>query len=187
MLRKFNLRLGVMFVIVLIALTAGCGQKQKEEAQQAINAAQAMINEVQEEAQKYVPEQLHDAQTVLQHAKDELQNKDYPAALSAAQDALNKAKAVARQTLGKQEQWTNLNDSITKSLEDAKKKLDSYANGEHLPKGMTKGKVKEMQGEYDQLKQKWENTWEHSRAGALQKGQEVKDEVEKLKEKLGIN
>lgn len=185
MRRKMSLVMGAIVSGILL-LGTGCGQSPKQAAQAAINAAQAMLNEVQAEAEKYVPEQLRDAQTTLQRAKDTLQHGDYPAALSAAQDALNKAKAVASQTLGRQEQWTNLNDSITKSLEEARSKLDAYANGERLPKGMTKSKLKEAQAEYEQLKQKWEQTWAESRGEVSKQGDEIKEEVEKLKEKLGI-
>jgi predicted S18 family serine protease len=181
---RLNWGLGIVLGIGLIV--AGCGQKEKQAAQAAISAAQATINSVQEEAQKYVPEQLHDAQTALQHAKDTLQNGDYPAAVSAARDALNKAKAVATQTIGQQEQWTSLNHWVTKSLEDAKAKIDAYTSGTKMPKGMNKSKLNEAKKEYEQLKQKWTETWEGSRGDAAQKGAEIKEEVEKLKEKLGI-
>lgn len=186
MWRMLTWRRGTVFGIMLMVLASGCGQKQKEQAQQAINAAQATLNEIQEEAKKYAPEQLQDAQTTLQHAKDELQNKDYPAAVGAAQDALNKAKAVANQTIHQQEQWTSLNDVITKSLEDAKAKIDAYTSGSQKPKGMSKSKLDELNKEYEDLKQKWTATWEGSRGDAAQKSAEIKAEVQKLKDKLGI-
>jgi hypothetical protein len=170
----------------LAVMMAGCGRKEKQETQQAINGAQAILNEIGEEAQKYVPQQLQDAQTTLQHAKDELQNKDYPAAKSAAEDALNKAKAVANQTINQQEQWTNLNNTITKSLEDAKGKIDAYTSGKEKTQGMSKSKLNELNMEYEDLKQKWTQTWEGSRGDASQKGAEIQREIEQLKEKLGI-
>jgi HEPN domain-containing protein len=184
MRRKLNWGLGIVLGIGLIV--AGCGEKEKQAAQTAINAAQAMLNEIQEEAKKYAPEQLHDAQTALQHAKDTLQNGDYPAAVSAAQDALNKAKVVATQTIGQQEQWTKLNDAITKSLDEVKAKIDSYTSGKQMPRGMNKKKLDEANKEYERLKQKWTETWESSRGDAALKGEEIKQELEKLKEKLGI-
>jgi HEPN domain-containing protein len=183
---RTKVKWGLVIVFGIALIVAGCGQKEKQAAQQAINAAQATLNSVQEEAQKYVPEQLHDAQTALQHAKDTLQNGDYPAAVSAAQDALNKAKAVATQTIGQQEQWTKLNDAVTKSLEDAKTKIDAYTNGTQKPKAMSRKTLDEANKEYEQLKQKWTETWEGSRGDAAQKGAEIKQELKKLKEKLGI-
>jgi hypothetical protein len=183
---KASCGLAIVLGTGLVVMVAGCGRKEKQDAQQAINSAQAILNEIGEEAQKYVPQQLQDAQTSLQHAKDELQNNDYPAAKSAAEDALNKAKAVANQTISQQEQWTNLNDTVTKSLEDAKGKIDAYTSGKEKPQGMNKSKLDELNKEYEDLKQKWTQTWEGSRGDASQKGAEIKQEIEQLKEKLGI-
>ena len=93
MLRKSG---WILCALLGIALwVAGCGNAQKEATDAAINAAQAAINAVQGEAEKYVPDQLQAAQAAIQTAKDELAKGEYQAALKAAQEAANKAKDMA--------------------------------------------------------------------------------------------
>src|ERR1700757_3580387 len=87
-------------------LVAGCGNAQKEATDAAISAAQAAINAVQSEGEKYVPDQLQAAQTALQNAKDEFAKGEYQPALKAAQDAANKAKDLAAAAAAKKEEWT---------------------------------------------------------------------------------
>ena len=80
MLRKSG---WILCALLGIALwVAGCGNAQKEATDAAINAAQAAINAVQGEAEKYVPDQLQAAQAALQTAKDELAKGEYQAALT---------------------------------------------------------------------------------------------------------
>jgi len=178
----------VLCAVIGIALApAGCKSSRQQAAQEAIQAAQATISEVRGEAEKYVPEQSHDAQTTIQQAKDTLEKGDYPAALTAAQNALNQAKAVATQTISRQVEWTDLNDSITKSLKEAKAKLDGYASGARLPKGLSRSKLNQAKAQYEQLKQKWEETWAESRRDASKKGEELKGEVEKVKHQLELS
>lgn len=180
--------LGIALIVV------GCGNAQKEATEAAINAAQAAINAAQGEAAKYVPDQLQAAQTALQNAKDAVAKGDYQAALSAAQEAANKAKDLAAAAAAKRDEWTkewaDLSTSMPKSLDEVKAKLNAYSHGAHMPAGMDKSKLADAKTQYEQLKQGWADATatatQGNMADAINKVTGLKDMLAKLKEMLGI-
>jgi PBP1b-binding outer membrane lipoprotein LpoB len=178
----------------LALFVAGCGNAQKEATEAAINAAQAALTAAQTEAAKYVPDQLQAAQTALQNARDALAKGDYGNALSAAQDAANKAKDLAAAAAAKKAEWTqewsNLNVTTPKTLDDVKNKLNAYSHGAHMPAGMDKQKLADAKVQYDQLRQTWSDATSAAAQGnlgdAMAKAATVKDALAKLVELLGI-
>ncbi len=183
-----------IFCVLLGLAVTGCGNAQREATDAAINAAQSAINAAQVEAGKYVPDQLQAAQTALQSAKDALAKGDYQAGLSAAQDALRKAKDLATVAAVKRDewtkQWTDVSASVPKSLDEVKDKLYAYAHGAHLPAGMDKTKLGDAKTQYEQLKQTWAEATSAATQGnladAMKKASDAKDVLAKLKEMLGI-
>ncbi len=183
---------GVLLGIALCA--AGCGTAQKDATDAAINAAQSAINAVAGQAAKYVPDQLLSAQATLQSAKDALAKGDYPAALSAARDAANKAKDLASAAAAKKEEWTktwtDMSSSMPKSLNEVKTRLDAYSHGAHMPAGMDKSNLEEAKTQYEQLKQSWADASTEATQGdlgdAINKMSGIKDMLAKLKDMLGI-
>lgn len=192
MARKSGWTLCALLGIAL--LVAGCGNAQKEATDAAISAAQAAINAVQGEAEKYVPDQLQAAQAALQNAKDELAKGDYKAALTAARDAASKAKDLAATAAAKKDEWTkewaDLNVSLPKSMDQVKAKLSAYARGAHMPAGLDKAKLADAKTQYEQLKQDWANASAAATQGnlgdAMKKASTIKDALAKLVEMLGI-
>ena len=182
----------VLGIVVLVV--AGCGNAQKEATEAAINAAQMAIDAVQTEAAKYVPDQLQAAQGVLQSAKDALAKGDYQKALAAAQDAASKAKELAAAAAAKKEEWTKewaeLNETLPKSMDAVKRKLEAYARGAQMPEGLDKDKLAEAKTEYEKLKQVWAEASAAAAKGdlgdALKKASGVKDALAKLMEMLGM-
>jgi hypothetical protein len=175
-------------------LMAGCGNAEKEATDAAINAAQAAIGAAQDQAAKYVPDQLQAAQTALQTAKEALAKGDYPSALSAAQDAANKAKDLAAAAAARKDDWTkewaDLSTSMPKSLNEVNNKLKAYAHGAHMPAGMDKAALEEAKAQYDQLKLSWADASATATQGnlgeAMSKAAGMKDRLAKLMEMLGI-
>ncbi|HEX8871562.1 MAG TPA: hypothetical protein VF758_02275, partial [Candidatus Acidoferrum sp.] len=173
---------------------AGCGAAQKEATEAAINAAQTAVNTAQGEAAKYVPDQLQAAQGAIQSAKDALAKGDYTGALAAAKDATVKAKDLAAAAAAKKEEWTkewgSMSDSMPKSLDTVKAKLDAYSKGAHMPAGMDKAKLADAKGKYDALKQSWGDASAAATQGnlgdAIKKASEMKETLANLKEMLGI-
>jgi HEPN domain-containing protein len=192
MRRKMSRRL--WFLLGAALLMAGCGNRQKDATEEAINAAQSAINAVKVEAEKYVPEQLHAAEKTLQSARDSLVKGDYGSALAGARDAANKARDMALAAAGTKEEWrknwNDLNQSLPKSMDQVKNRLDAYSRGARLPEGMDRDMLEEAKKQYAELKQSWENAKELARqenfGDAIQKATGLKEAVAKLKEMLGI-
>jgi hypothetical protein len=173
-------------------LALGCGNAQKEATDAAINAAQTAIGSVQDEAAKYVPDQLAAANNALQSAKDALAKSDYTAALAAAKDATSKAKELATTAAAKKEEWTktwaSLNQSMPKSMDAVKAKLDAYAR--HLPAGLDQDKLAEAKTQYEQLQQTWAEAAAAAAQGnlgdAIKKASGLKEVLMQLMTMLGI-
>jgi esterase/lipase len=184
----------VVCMLGVVLFVAACGKAEKDATEAAINAAQSAIDAVRAEAEKYAPDQLQAAQNALQSAKDELTKGDYKDALSAAQDAANKAKELAVTVAAKKDEfmktWNSLNDSLPKSMDQVKTKLDAYSKGAHLPQGMDKDKLAEAKAQYAQLKQRWADARASASQGnwgdAIQKATGINDLLAKLKEMLLI-
>jgi hypothetical protein len=184
----------MMCVLGIALLVAACSGAEKDATEAAINAAQSAINAVRAEAEKYVPDQLQAAQNALQSARDELTKGDYKDALAAAQDAANKAKELAVTAAAKKDEfiktWNSLNDSLPKSMDQVKTKLDAYSKGARMPQGMDKDKLEAAKAQYAQLKQSWADAKASASQGnwgdAIQKATGINDLLAKLKEMLGI-
>jgi hypothetical protein len=180
--------LGGVFVL------GSCGNAQKEATAAAINAAQSAITAAQAEAAKYAPGQLQAAQATLQSAKDALAKGDYPAALSAAQDAANKAKDLVAAAAAKKDEWTKtcaeMSASMPKTLDEIKAKLSAYSHGAHVPSGMDKSKLDDAKAQFEQLKQAWSEAsasiTQGNLKGAMDKMPGINEMLAKLKEMLGI-
>lgn len=180
-------------VLGVALLMAGCGAAQKEATHAAVSAAQTALNSVQGEAAKYLPDQLQAANRALQSAKDALAKNDYTAARAATKDAVGKAKELAAAAAAKKAEWTEVwasrNESMPKSMDAVKAKLDAYSKG-HMPAGMDKDKLAEAKTQNEQLKQGWADASAAATQGnlgdAIKKASGLKDLLTQLKEMLGV-
>jgi hypothetical protein len=192
MLKRINCL--VCSVLGLAMLLAACGGAEKEATEGAINAAQTAINAASSEAAKYVPDQLKSAQDTLRSAKDALAKGDYSSALSGARDATRKASdLVAAAATKKQElmkDWTSMAESMPKSMEQIKARIDAYSHGARMPEGMDKSVLATAKDQYALLKQAWADATAAAQKGnlgdAMQKASGIKDMLTKLREMLGI-
>jgi hypothetical protein len=181
-------------VLAMGLLMAGCGDRQKDATEEAINAAQSAINAVRAEAEKYVPEQLDAAQKTLQSAKDALVKGDYQSALSGAKEAAKRARDMAVSAAGTREEWkknwNELNESIPKSMEQVKNRLEAYSRGARLPSGMDKDMLEQAKVQYAQLREKWTEATAAARQDnfrdAIEKSTGLKEALAQLKELLGF-
>jgi len=176
---------------VLLSVT-GCGNAQREATEAATNAAQMAISTVQEDAAKYVPEQLAAANHALQGAKEALAKSDYAAALAGAKDAANKARELAASAAAKKTEWAqtwaSLNETVPRSLEAIKVRLDAYSR--RLPATMDQDQLAAARTRYEQLKQTWSEASASATQGklgdAIKKSSGMKDALAELKELLGF-
>lgn len=185
---------GRWLIIGTALLVVGCGNAQRDAIEGAINAAQSAINAVRAEAEKYVPDQLRAAERTLQSARDSLVKGDYDSALTEAKEAANKARDVAVAAAGTKEQWrknwNDLNESLPRSVDQIKNRIDAYSHGARMPEGMDKDVLEEAKKEYADLKEKWDSAKESARQGnlgdAIQKSTGLNQAIAKLKDMLRI-
>jgi HEPN domain-containing protein len=184
----------LLFVLGMALPIAGCGDRQRDATEEAINAAQSAINSVRAEAEKYVPDQLHAAERTLQSARDSLVKGDYSSALAAARDAADKARDTAISAAGTKQDWkktwNDLNESLPKSMDQVKNRLEAYSHGARMPEGVDKDMLQEAKRQYAALKQRWEDAKASAQQGnwgdAIQKSTGLKQAIAKLREILGI-
>ena len=190
-----KMRWVVLSVAGIALLAGGCGSREKDATEAAINAAQAAVNAVQADAEKYVPEELQAARNALQSAREALVKNDYDKALAAARDAADKAKDMVSAAAGKkaewEKNWRELNEAIPKMLDQVRYRTALYSSkGVRLPEGVDSEIVEQAKTAYEELKQKWaEATGEATRGNlreAIEKGTVVREGLEKLKEMLKI-
>jgi len=192
MLNKMNWL--VCGVVGLAMMLAACSGAEKEATEGAINAAQTALNAASSEAAKYAPDQLKSAQDTLHSAKDALANGDYSAALSGAKDASKKASDLVAAAAAKKQElmkdWTSLSESMPRSMEQIKARLDAYSHGARMPEGMDKSMLATAKDQYAQLKQAWADAsaaaQQENLGDAMQKSSGIKDMLAKLREMLGI-
>jgi len=177
----------------IVLLCGGCRSREKDATEAAINAAQAAVNAVRQDAEKYVPEELQAAQKALQSARDALAKNDYDKALAAAREATDKAKDMVTAAAGKkaewEKSWKELNETVPKTLDAVRYRTALYSSkGVRLPEGVDSALVDQAKSTYDDLKQKWvEATGEATRGNmreAIEKGSTVRDGLAQLKEML---
>jgi Tfp pilus assembly protein PilE len=192
MARKFG---WLPVALVAIALVAGCGSREKDATEAAINAAQAALNAVQADAEKYVPEELQAARSALQSAREALAKSDYDKAIAAARDATDKAKdmvsAAAQKKAEWEKSWKELSEAIPKALEQVRYRTALYSSkGVRLPEGVDSEIVEQAKGNYEELKQKWAEACSQATQGnlreAIEKGTAVREGLDKLKDMLKI-
>lgn len=183
-----------------VAIMFGCST-QKGPAEQAVASAEQQLSAVQDDAQKYAPDQLAAVQTQLQTAKDSLAKGDYQAVLTAApaltaaigtmKDAAAAKKAEAEAALAKAKtDWGPLSTDVPKMVEELQKRVDELSKAHHLPKGVTKENVESAKSGMDGLKTSWGDAVSASTSGdfttAMSKGQAVKDKVVETMKSLGM-
>jgi hypothetical protein len=180
--------------VSVVVLLAACNGAQKEATEAALNAAQTAITTVQGEAAKYVPDQLKETQDAMQSAREALAKGDYDGALNGARNASSKAKELAAASAAKKDElskrWASFRETIPKSLEEAKRRLDAYSHGARLPAGLEKEMLPDARAQYDQLKQGWSDAVASFQQGnlpdAVKKAAELKEGMAKLAELLGM-
>jgi hypothetical protein len=178
--------------VSVVVLLAACNGAQKEATEAALNAAQTAITTVQGEAAKYVPDQLKETQDAMQSAREALAKGDYDGALNGARNASSKAKELAAASAAKKDElskrWASFRETIPKSLEEAKRRLDAYSHGARLPAGLEKEMLPDARAQYDQLKQGWSDAVASFQQGnlpdAVKKAAELKEGMAKLAELL---
>ena len=153
-------------------LFVGCESPAKAPAEAAIKAAEAAVEAAKAEAQKLVPEQLKAAQDAVAAAKAKFTAADYPAALTAAQEAGKKAAELAAAVKAKRDEltaaWKTVAAQMGTQVQAINAKLAELAKAKKLPKGIDKDAVQKAKDGLAALTKDWSDAAAKFGSGQLQ-------------------
>jgi len=191
-----------VFLLAAVAavLLSGCNT-QKGPAEQAVAGAQAALEAVRDDAQKYAPEQLGGVEAKLSDMKGSFEKGDYAGVLAAAPGmtaAINSMKdaAVAKKNeavaaLAKaKDDWGPASTAVPKMVDDLAKRVETLSKSKKLPKGVTKEAVAAAKTGLDSLKSTWADASNAASSGdfttAMAKADAVKSKAAEMMKSLGM-
>jgi predicted small secreted protein len=194
-------KLSVFLLAALAAvLVSGCNT-QKGPAEQALASAQAALEAVRDEAQKYAPEQLGGVEAKLSDMKGSFEKGDYAGVLAAApgltaaigsmKDAIVAKKSEAQAALAKaKDDWGPASTAVPKMVDDLAKRVEALSKTKKLPKGVTKEAVAAAKTGLDSLKSTWADASNAASSGdfttAMAKADAVKSKAAEMMKSLGM-
>jgi hypothetical protein len=159
------------------------------------------VEAIHDTAAKYVPDTLKDVESQVSALKQNFAKGDYSAVLTAApavntaikalrQDAQTKASEADASLAKVKQQWRTLTYEVPKLVADLHTQVDTLSGGRGLPRGVTKASFASAKDGIASLDAMWSdanNTVSSGGyAGAVTKGQAVKDKATELMHTLGL-
>ena len=196
-MKKYSILLTAALAAVLLV---GCNT-QKGPAEQAVASAQAALDAVRDDAQKYAPEQLGGVEAKLSEIKGTFQKGDYAGVVAAApgltaaiaglKDAATAKKGEAEQALAKaKDDWGPASAAVPKMVEEIGKRVEALSKTKKLPHGVTKDAVAAAKTGLDSLKSMWNDATNASNSGdfttAMAKADAVKSKAADIMKSLGM-
>ncbi|HEU4382401.1 MAG TPA: hypothetical protein VFR85_02765 [Anaeromyxobacteraceae bacterium] len=167
-----NRMLSVTAAAAAALLLAGCESPAKAPADAAIKSAESAIEAARSEAQKFVPEQLKAAQDAVAAAKAKFTAGEYPAALTAAQDAAKKAGDLATAAKAKRDEitaaWKAAAAQLAAQMQAIKEKLAELEKAKKLPQGLDQQAVQQAKDGLAGLTKDWSDAAAKFSAGQLE-------------------
>ena len=191
----------VFLLAALAAVLLSGSNTQKGPAEQAVASAQAALEAVRDDAQKYAPENLGGAEAKLADMKGSFAKGDYAGVLAAApgvtaaiaslKDAAAAKKTEAEAALAKaKDDWGPASAAVPKMMDDIAKHVETLSKTKKLPKGVTKEAVAAAKTGLDSLKSTWSDASNAASSGdyttAMAKAQSVKDKAADMMKSLGM-
>ena len=191
-----------VFLLAAVAavLLSGCNT-QKGPAEQAVAGAQAALEAVRDDAQKYAPEQLGGVEAKLSDMKGSFEKGDYAgvlaaapgmtAAISSMKDAAAAKKNEAVAALAKaKDDWGPASTAVPKMVDDLAKRVETLSKSKKLPKGVTKEAVAAAKAGLGSLKSTWADASNAASSGdfttAMAKADAVKSKAAEMMKSLGM-
>ena len=174
---------------------------QKDPAEQAIANIDSSLDAIHDTATKYSPDTLKSVEAQVSTLKQSFAKGDYSGVLAAAptvtaavkalrQDAQTKSSEADAALAKVKQQWRTLTYEVPKLVADLHTQMDTLSKGRGLPKGVTKASFASAKDGVASLDAMWSDanntvsTGDY--AGAVTKGQAVKDKATELMHTLGI-
>jgi predicted small secreted protein len=191
----------VFLLAALAAVLLVACNTQKGPAEQAVASAQAALDAVRDDAQKYAPEQLGGVEAKLSDMKGAFEQGNYAGVLAAApgltsaiaslKDAAAAKKVEAEQALAKaKDDWGPASAAVPKMVDEIAKRVETLSKTKRLPKGVTKDAVAAAKTSLDTMKSTWADATNASSSGdyttAMAKAQTVKDKAAEIMKSLDM-
>ncbi|HEY3783752.1 MAG TPA: hypothetical protein VGL55_00550 [Steroidobacteraceae bacterium] len=174
---------------------------QKAPAEQAVADIDTALSAVHDTAAKYSPEMLQNVEGQVATLKGNLAKGDYKDVLAAApavntaitslkQDAETKQAAADAALAQTKQQWRTLSTDVPKMVDAIKAQIDTLSKSRKLPKGITKASLESAKTDAAALDSQWTDATNavsnEDYAGAVTKGQAVKDKATQIMQSLGM-
>ncbi len=183
-----------------ILLVSACSS-QKDPAAKALERIDNTMAMIHDSAQKYSPDALPGVQAQVTAIHQTFAKGDYAGVLAQVpavntavsnlrSDAGTKQAAAEAEQAKVKQQWRTLSAEVPKLVAGLHTQLDSLSNGHALPRGVTKASLATIKDGVASLDTLWadasntESTGDY--AGAVTKGQAVKDKATELMHTLGM-
>jgi hypothetical protein len=185
----------------LATLLVSACSSQKDPAEQAITKIDNTMNAIHDSAAKYAPDALPGVEAQVAAIKQTFAKGDYAGVLAQA-PTVNTAVTTLRSDAGAKEsaanaeqakvkqQWRNLTYEVPKMVAGLHTQVDGLSSGHSLPKGVTKASFATVKDSVASLDAMWTDAnnlvSSGDYAGAVTKGQAVKDKATELMHTLGM-
>ena len=186
--------------LTVMLVSAACSS-QKEPAEQAIARMDNTLSAIHDSAARYAPETLKAVEAQVAAIKQSFAKGDYAGVLAAApgvnssiaslrQDAGAKQSAADAEAAKVKQQWRTLTYEVPKLVAGLHTQVDTLSSGHSLPRGVTKASFSSAKDGVASLDAMWTDanntvaTGDY--AGAVTKGQAVKDRATELMHALGM-
>jgi len=176
-------------------LAAGCASKE-EPAKQAVASAEAALNQVRPEAQKYAPDHLQTAETDLDAMRSELAQGDYKSVLAHAPKINEDLKMLHEVVVSRQTQiaaatneWEQLKEDVPKMVDAIQERVKTLSRGK-LPRDIKKETFESAKASFETVKSQWAEAKAAAEAGnpteAADKGRAAQAKAKEIGEQLAI-
>jgi PBP1b-binding outer membrane lipoprotein LpoB len=187
-------------VLMTLAATAllitGCSN-QKVPATSAVQQAEAAVNDVRPDAEKYAPDELKTTEASLAKLKSDLAKEDYKGVIAGVPEfnkdiAGLKDAMVAKQTqaVAAANEWQTLSAEVPKTVEAIQARVDTLSKSK-LPAEVKKETFEAAKATFETMKATWAEATAAYSAGnaaeATDKARIVQSKAEEVKGQLGMN
>jgi hypothetical protein len=176
-------------------LAAGCASKE-EPAKQAVASAEAALNQVKPDAQKFAPEQLQAAETDLDAMKEQLARQEYKSVLAAGPKINEELKLLQEAIVSKRTQfaaatheWEQLEEDVPKLVAAIQDRVNTLSRG-RLPAGVQKETFEMAKATFENVKSQWAEATAAAEAGnptaAADMGRAAHAKAKEISQQLAI-
>ena len=180
-------------------LITGCAQN-RAPADKALDAIEASLKDVRDDAAKYAPDGLKGVESQLKRLRESYDAKEYGNVLAGApelekavgslKDAVESGKAQVRKAAAvAQTEWDGLSTEVPKMVDTIQARVDKLSKG-RLPFGINKDEFEGAKSAFESMKETWKDATAQAKQGdaveASQKGKTAKGMGEALYDQLKI-